>query len=182
MNNISFETSTKPSPDFFLGELQPKEKIMWVATWTLDVNLFVDPHVKCEFLCTPKCLIFKTTFPETCALKERNYGEEKESHQDAPKGLVDQEFFHHCTVFFSLWVKLDFTNLTQGRDCENVLISTCTCIRKRITTEYTLYIIVPTIRHYIKITEYRMRKDEFSLKSSQAMSSSWSLSHLLLGT
>ena len=48
---------------------------------------------------------FLRRLPLTCALKERNCreGEEKESHQDAPKGVVDQEFFHHCTVFFDLF-------------------------------------------------------------------------------
>ena len=57
-------------------------------------------------------------------MKERDYreGEEKENHQDEPKGVVDQELFFHHFYVFSLRVKVDCTHLRQDCDCENVLI------------------------------------------------------------
>lgn len=62
--------------------------------------------------------------PESFTFKERNYreGEEKESRQDEPQGLVHQLSWKSF-VCFLLGVKVDCKHLRQGCDCKNVFES-----------------------------------------------------------
>ena len=68
--------------------------------------------------------------PESFTFKERNYreGEEKESHQGEPQGLVHQLSWKSF-VCFLLRVKVDCTHWRQGCDCKNVFESKSTFVQ-----------------------------------------------------